>query len=57
MVSGPFLNNSTIPDIVAVNGNLAKQYDFRLVMVSDLEQWFGRDKTLLETVMLKNFQQ
>jgi len=32
------------------------QYDFRSVYASILEQWFGIDKILLETVMLKNFQ-
>lgn len=50
-------NNPTIPASVTVNDNIPMQYDFRSVYASMLEQWFGIDKTILETVMLTNFQQ
>lgn len=49
-------SNPVIPASVTVNDNVPMQYDFRSVYASILEQWFGLNKTMLETVMLKNFQ-
>ena len=57
VISGILGNNPTIPENVTVNDNIPMQYDFRSVYASILEQWFGIDKTFLETVMLNNFQQ
>lgn len=57
VISGILGTNPTIPETATVNDNLPMQYDFRSVYASILEQWFGIDKTILETVMLKNFQQ
>ena len=57
VIPGILGNNPTIPETVTVNDNIPMQYDFRSVYASILEQWFGIDKTILETVMLKNFQQ
>ncbi|MCS7000218.1 MAG: DUF1501 domain-containing protein [Bacteroidota bacterium] len=37
------------------NGNLLMQYDFRQVYTSILAQWFGVDRDLLRTVMLRDF--
>ena len=56
VISGILGTNPTIPASVTVNDNIPMQYDFRSVYASILEQWFGLNKTLLETVMLKNFQ-
>ncbi len=57
VISGILGNNPTIPETATVNDNIPMQYDFRSVYASILEQWFGIDKTILETVMLRNFQQ
>ena len=56
IVGGVLGSNPTIPASPTVNDNVPMQYDFRSVYASILEQWFGLNKTLLETVMLKNFQ-
>ena len=56
VMSGILGSNPTIPTSATVNDNVPMQYDFRSVYASILEQWFGIDKILLETVMLKNFQ-
>jgi len=56
VISGILGDNPTIPSMVTENDNIPMQYDFRSVYASILEQWFGLNKTLLETVMLKNFQ-
>lgn len=56
VISGVLGANPTIPTSATVNDNVPMQYDFRSVYASILVQWFGLDKTMLDTVMLKNFQ-
>jgi uncharacterized protein (DUF1501 family) len=56
VISGILGTNPTIPAVATVSDNIPMQYDFRSVYASVLEQWFGLNKTVLDTVMLKNFQ-
>lgn len=48
--------NPTISATTTVNDNIPMQYDFRSVYASLLEQWFCVDKSVLQNVMLKDFQ-
>jgi len=48
--------NPPIPSNASVNDNIPMQYDFRSIYSSILEKWFCVDNTILQTVMLKNFQ-
>jgi uncharacterized protein (DUF1501 family) len=56
VIPGILGNNPEIPVSPTVNSNVPMQYDFRSVYASVLEQWFGLDQELLQTVMLKNYQ-
>lgn len=46
-----------IPASASVNDNIPYQYDFRSVYASLLSSWLCVDTTMLQQVMLKNFQQ
>jgi hypothetical protein len=46
-----------IPDNVTVNDNVPYQYDFRSVYATLLSNWLCVNTTVLNQVMLKNFQQ
>jgi uncharacterized protein (DUF1501 family) len=48
--------NPVISATTSVNDNIPMQYDFRSVYATLLEKWFCVDKTMLNNVMLKNFQ-
>ena len=50
-------NNPTINTVVNTNDNLPMQYDFRSVYASILQEWFCVSPTVLNQVMLKDFQQ
>ena len=50
-------NNPTIALNPTVNDNVPHQYDFRSLYASILQNWFCADNTMLQTVMLRNFQQ
>jgi hypothetical protein len=49
-------NNPTIPSAATVGDNIPYQYDFRSVYASILSNWLCVDSGMLNTVMLKNFQ-
>lgn len=49
-------NNPTIPATATVGDNIPYQYDFRSVYASILSNWLCVDAGMLNTVMLKNFQ-
>ncbi|MEY3059674.1 MAG: hypothetical protein RL000_1026 [Bacteroidota bacterium] len=49
-------SNPIIPTNVGVGDNIPFQYDFRSVYASILSNWLCVDDTLLNTVLLKNFQ-
>lgn len=49
--------NPTIPTGSTFNDNIPHQYDFRSVYASLLQNWFCVDNTMLQSVMLRNFQQ
>jgi uncharacterized protein (DUF1501 family) len=49
-------NNPTIPSTATVGDNIPYQYDFRSVYASILSNWLCVDSGMLNTVMLKNFQ-
>lgn len=38
------------------NGNLQMQYDFRQVYASILDQWYGVERSTLQSILLKNFE-
>lgn len=50
-------NNPAIPASATVNDNIPFQYDFRSVYASVLSQWFCVNRTDLEAIMLRNFQE
>jgi uncharacterized protein (DUF1501 family) len=50
-------SNPTIPTGSTFNDNIPHQYDFRSVYASLLQNWFCADNTMLQSVMLRNFQQ
>ncbi len=56
VVPGILGSNPNIPASATVNDNVAMQYDFRSIYASILEQWFGVNSTLVDTLMLKSFQ-
>jgi uncharacterized protein (DUF1501 family) len=49
-------NNPTIPATATVGDNIPYQYDFRSVYASILSNWLCVDAGMLNTVMLKDFQ-
>jgi uncharacterized protein (DUF1501 family) len=49
-------NNPSIPAAATVGDNIPYQYDFRSVYASILSNWLCVDAGMLNTVMLKNFQ-
>lgn len=49
-------HSPTIPLLVNTGDNVPMQYDFRSIYASILQQWFCVPGTILENVMLKNFQ-
>jgi uncharacterized protein (DUF1501 family) len=49
-------NNPSIPATATVGDNIPYQYDFRSVYASILSNWLCVDAGMLNTVMLKNFQ-
>jgi uncharacterized protein (DUF1501 family) len=48
-------NNPILPANASVNDNIAMQYDFRAIYAGLLENWFGVDTTVTETVLMKNY--
>lgn len=56
VISGMTGNNPYIAPNVTVGENVPYQYDFRSVYASVLQQWFCVPDTVLQQVMLKNFQ-
>lgn len=48
--------NPTIPASATVNDNVPFQYDFRSIYASILEKWFCVNNTVLQSVLLRNFQ-
>jgi uncharacterized protein (DUF1501 family) len=55
--SGITGNNPVINTVVNASDNLPMQYDFRSVYASILQEWFCVSPTILNNVMLKDFQQ
>ncbi|MDA0315645.1 MAG: DUF1501 domain-containing protein [Bacteroidetes bacterium] len=49
-------NNPEIPLIASASDNIPMQFDFRSVYASILKQWFCVPNTILNNVMLKDFQ-
>lgn len=49
-------NNPVIPTNVTVRDNIPYQYDFRSIYASVLSNWLCVDQQMLNTVLLKNFQ-
>lgn len=49
-------NNPIIPTNVTVRDNIPYQYDFRSIYASVLANWLCVDQQILNTVLLKNFQ-
>lgn len=49
-------NNPVIPTNVTVRDNIPYQYDFRSIYASVLANWLCVDQQMLNTVLLKNFQ-
>lgn len=49
-------NNPIIPTNVTVRDNIPYQYDFRSIYASVLTNWLCVDQQILNTVLLKNFQ-
>lgn len=54
--NGVLGSNPIISATASVNDNLPMQYDFRSVYASLLSQWFCVSATVLQSVMLKDFQ-
>ena len=54
--SGVLGTSPTISAVTSVNDNVPMQYDFRSVYASLLSQWFCVSASVLQSVMLKNFQ-
>lgn len=55
--SGVLGTSPVISSTTSVNDNVPMQYDFRSVYASLLSQWFCVNPTVLQSVMLKDFQQ
>lgn len=54
--SGVLGTNPAIAATVSVNDNIPMQYDFRSVYASVLKNWFCVSDSILQNVLLKNFQ-
>lgn len=54
--AGVLGSSPVISSMASVNDNVPMQYDFRSVYASLLSQWFCVDPTVLQNVMLKDFQ-
>lgn len=54
--SGVVGRNPEIPGQASVEDNIPFQYDFRSVYATILQDWFCTDQTVLQTVLLKNYQ-
>jgi uncharacterized protein (DUF1501 family) len=56
VIPGILGNNPTIPSSVTTSDNIPMQYDFRAVYASLLNQWFGVDKSIVDGVLLRRFE-
>jgi uncharacterized protein (DUF1501 family) len=48
-------NNPILPANATVNDNIAMQYDFRAIYSGLLENWFGVEEMVAESILMKNY--